>query len=99
MVNWSAADAIILQTFGEEVGWRVGGQGPVTTIRAIVSEPPAEVSMFQQAVRVPSLIMSVAAGLGVAIGDTLARGNDQFAVRAVDGDPQAGLARLSMDPA
>lgn len=99
MVNWSAADAIILRTFGEDVVWRVGGQGPTTTIRVIVSEPDAEISMFNQAVRVPSLIMSVDASVGVAVDDTLDRGAARYTVRAVDRDPQAGMARLSMDPA
>lgn len=99
MVNWSAADAIILRTFGEEVGWRVGGQGPVTTIRAVISEPDAEVTMFRQAVRVPSLIATVDASLGVAVDDTLERGVMQYIVRAVDRDAQMRMARLSLDPA
>lgn len=97
MVDWAAADAVILSTFGEDLIWRVAGAGDGATISVIVSEPDAEVSMFSQAVRVPSLVMSVDASLGVAIGDTIERAGAEFTVRAIDRDPQAGLARLSMD--
>lgn len=98
MVNWAAADAIIQRTFGEEVGWRVGGHGPATTILAIFSEPDAEVTMFRQTVRVPSLVASVDASLGVAVDDTIERGVMQYIVRAVDRDVQMRMARLSLDP-
>lgn len=98
MVDWASADAIIQRTFGEDVLWRVGGQGPATTISAVMSEPDRDLGMFGQQVRVPSLVASVAASHGVAVDDTIERGGTTYTVRTVEPDVQRLMVRLGLDP-